>query len=172
MRPILALAAALIASPLLSAGPASADEPPIATAAPATAAGPPAMSVADQIDAYLKSSPVLEVDRPGAVDGVVLDAPTDDRRVHGEVSVGVGTGGYRSVYARTDMPLGESGRLSLAFGDTRYGRGWGQGPGRFDGYGANRGFGSGRDDCLADEPMTSRRFDPAAEDCVPVRRRR
>ncbi len=172
MRPILALAAVLVASPLLSAGPAWADEPPIATAAPDPAAGPRAMSVADQIDAYLKSSPVLEVDRPGAVDGVVPDAPADDRRVHGEVSVGVGTGGYRSVYARTDMPLGESGRLSLAFGDTRYGRGWGQGPGRFDGYGATLGLGFARDRCLADEPMAPRGFEPAAEDCVPVRRGR
>ncbi|TAL32908.1 hypothetical protein [Phenylobacterium sp.] len=107
--PCLILGAALIASPAL------ADEEPVATAS-ATAAP---VSTSDQIDAFIRSSPAASVAEPGEVSGVVA---RDDRKVHGEVSVGVGTGGYRSVYVRTDMPLGETGRLSLAFEDTRYGR--------------------------------------------------
>ena len=89
--------------------------------------------MAEQIDAYLKSSPVLQADE-GHVRGVV---PRDDGKPHGVVEVGVGTGGYRSFYIRSDMPVGDSGRLSVAFADTRYGRGrapiHGGGPWRLDG---------------------------------------
>jgi hypothetical protein len=106
-----ALAAALLASPALAA-----DEP-VATASQTPA--PAAISTADQIDAYLKSSPALDAKADGAVDGVVA---RDDRKVHGEVSVGIGTGGYRSVYVRSEVPVGDNGRLSLAFEDTKYGR--------------------------------------------------
>jgi hypothetical protein len=95
----------------ICAAPAFAAEEPVATAA--------SPGVAEQIDAYLKSSPVLEAKASDAVDGVV---PRDDRKAHGVVSVGVGTGGYRSIYMRSDLPIGENGRLSLAFEDTRYGR--------------------------------------------------
>lgn len=109
--PILALAA-LIASPALAA-----DEP-VATASKT----PAPMTTAEQIDAFIRSSPAASPRAPGEVDGVVQ---RDDRQVHGEVSVGVGTGGYRSVYLRTEMPVGENGRVSLAFEDTRYGRGGG-----------------------------------------------
>lgn len=114
----LALAAALIAAPALAAEP---QEAPMATAGEA-------QSVAEQIDAYLRSSPVLQVEEAQAVDGIVARDP--DRRPHGEVSVAVGTGGYRSVYARAEMPVGDLGRVSLAFGDTRYGRAYG---GLYDG---------------------------------------
>ena len=108
MRASFILLTALIAGPALAAEPTTA-EAPLSTAASTT-------SVADQIDAYLKSSPALEVsdDTP---QGVV---PSGDRKPHGEVSIGVGTGGYRSVYARTDLPLGENGRLSIAVEDTRF----------------------------------------------------
>lgn len=106
----LAFAAALVAAPALAGAPPEAPVP--------TAGADP--TVAEQIDAYLRSSPVLQLDEPGQVAGVVPGAP--ERRARGEVSVAVGTGGYRSVYARTDMPLGDSGQVSLAFGETRHGR--------------------------------------------------
>lgn len=109
----LAFAATLVALPAIAGEP---PETPVATAA----AEP---TVAEQIDAYLRSSPVLELDEPGPAHGL-LPRP-GERRARGEVSVAVGTGGYRSVYARTDMPLGDSGHVSLAFGDTRYGRAYG-----------------------------------------------
>lgn len=123
MRIALALAVALVAGPALAA-----DEP-VATASqtPAPAA---AVSTAQQIDDFIRTSPAVDTEAASEVDGVVA---RDDRKVHGVVEVGVGTGGYRSVYVRTDMPLGETGRLSLAFEDTKYGR---HAPYRYhDGYG-------------------------------------
>jgi hypothetical protein len=108
MRRFLILLAALTSTPALAAEPVS-PEAAVSTAASTT-------SVADQIDAYLRTSPALDVadDTPP---GVVR---SDDRRPHGEISVGVGTGGYRSVYARTDLPVGETGRVSIAIEDTRF----------------------------------------------------
>ena len=38
----------------------------------------------------------------------------DDRKPHGEFSVGIGTGGYRDYGAAVSLPLGESGRLDLS----------------------------------------------------------
>jgi hypothetical protein len=111
MRIALALAAALIASPALAA-----DEP-VATASAAPAPAP--MSTAEQIDAFIRTAPPVDTKAADDVDGVVA---RQDRKAHGVVEVGVGTGGYRSVYVQTDMPLGENGRLSLAFEDTKYGR--------------------------------------------------
>jgi hypothetical protein len=118
MRIRLALLAALIAAPALAADP----DAPVATAQP----GAPPASTADQIDAFIKSSPAREARREddAVADGVV---PGEDRQPHGEVSVAVGTGGYRSVYGRTEMPVGKNGRVSLAFEDTRNGYGYGYG---------------------------------------------
>ena len=58
----------------------------------------------------------------------------DDRKPHGEVSVGVGTHGYRDYAAAVSLPLGERGRLDLSFRQTengyphRYGYGAGYDP--------------------------------------------
>lgn len=56
-----------------------------------------------------------------------------DRHPHGEVGIAVGTGGYRSIYGTTVMPLGKDGVLALSFANTqndpyRYGYGFGYGP--------------------------------------------
>jgi hypothetical protein len=111
MRIAFAFVAALLATPAFAA-----DEP-VATASPT----PAPVTTAEQIDAYLKTSPDLDAKPPGEVDGVVA---RDDHKVHGVVSVGVGTGGYRSVYVETDMPVGENGRVRLAFEDTKGARGY------------------------------------------------
>lgn len=102
-----------------AAVPAMADETPMSTAGAA-----PDLTVAEQIDLYLKSSPALETEPADTLAGVVVRR---DRKIHGEVSVGVGTGGYRSLYARAEMPVGETGHLSVAVQDTRgrFGHGWG-----------------------------------------------
>jgi hypothetical protein len=91
----------------------------------ATAGAAPDLTVADQIDLYLKTSPALETEPADALAGIV---GRQERKIHGEVSVGVGTGGYRSLYARADMPVGETGRLSIAVQETRgrFGHGWGR----------------------------------------------
>jgi hypothetical protein len=119
MRTTLALLAALVAAPALAAEP-TAFEAPVATAS----TDAPPTSTADQIDAFIRTSPARDVRRDDALDGVI---PGADREPHGEVSVGVGTGGYRSVYGRTEIPVGKNGRVSLAFEDSRNGYGYGRG---------------------------------------------
>ena len=58
----------------------------------------------------------------------------DDRKPHGEFSVGMGTGGYRDYGAAVSLPLGESGRLDLSVRQVengfpyRYGYGAGYDP--------------------------------------------
>lgn len=57
---------------------------------------------------------------------------SSDRRPHGEMGIAVGTGGYRSIYGSTVMPLGKDGALALSFENTQndpyyYGYGYGYG---------------------------------------------
>jgi len=47
------------------------------------------------------------------------ELPQLDRGVHGEVGVAVGTGGYRSVYGVVGVPLGDTGGLTLGYGEER-----------------------------------------------------
>ncbi|WP_332769339.1 hypothetical protein [Phenylobacterium sp.] len=104
----------LISALLLArcAAPAMAEEA-ISTAG----AGAPPSAAADtaaQIDRWIAEAP-----QP-------VDEPTVDqrRRIHGEVGVAVGTGGYRSGYLVSVMPLGETGSLTLAISQTKNGRGY------------------------------------------------
>lgn len=120
------------AAAVLCTGPVLAEEQPVVTAAQP--------SVADQIDAYLKSSPVREIPSDG-VDGVVTAEP--DRKIHGEVSVGVGSHGYRSVYMRAEAPIGDRGQVSVAFEDTRFRGRVGHFGGRSLGLGLGVGAGMG-----------------------------
>jgi hypothetical protein len=100
---------------VLAATPAAAEilgpDAPVVTAGASLA-----MSVADQIDHYLKTSPAAVRE----ADDVRAAIMRDDRRPHGEIAVGLGTRGYRSFYARTEIPIGEDGRLSLAIGQNRF----------------------------------------------------
>jgi hypothetical protein len=110
--------------PMATAGASGA--PPVATpeAAPARTETPAPeaplrpMTTAEQIDAFIKNSPAAKVEAGALADAAI----TPDRRVHGEVSVGIGTHGYRSVHMRTEMPVGKSGWISLSAGQTE-GRG-------------------------------------------------
>ncbi len=131
LRLALAVAATLVAGRALAAEGSTPDAPV------ATAPAHEPMGVAEQIEAFIRTSPAAAHTAGDGPVGVVAD----DRRVHGEVSVGIGTGGYRSFYARTDVPLGDAGRLSIAIaksrhdvGDHDYGR-----------FGPGSGFDSGFD---------------------------
>ena len=42
------------------------------------------------------------------------EEPLPDHKVHGEVSVGVGTGGYREVAADVTAPIGDNGEVDVA----------------------------------------------------------
>ena len=68
--------------------------------------------------------------------------PLDDRKMHGYVSAGIGTGDFSAVSAGVSLPIGESGRLNLSVSQSRNGYGaYGYG---FPGYGYDqfgyRGF--------------------------------
>ena len=60
------------------------------------------------------------------------EAP-DDRKMHGEVSFGIGTGGYRDYGVAVSLPLGENGRLDLRYRQVENGYPYG-------GYGYGRGY--------------------------------
>ena len=67
----------------------------------------------------------------------------DDRQPHGEVSLGVGTGGYRDYAAAVSLPIGENGRLDISVRQVEngypYGYGYGAGHG-YDPYFADGGY--------------------------------
>lgn len=51
--------------------------------------------------------------------------PADDRKMHGEVSFGIGTGGYRDHGAAVSLPFGETGRLDISYRQVENGFGYG-----------------------------------------------
>lgn len=106
---------------LASAGMAVA-QTPSADAPVATAKGTSFPSTQQQIDAYLASPPPLERPARALGDG---EAPLfeDDGRIHGEVSLSVGTGGYRSGSVAAVIPLPRDGTLALAYEHTKFGDG-------------------------------------------------
>ncbi|MDP1913372.1 hypothetical protein [Brevundimonas sp.] len=59
--------------------------------------------------------------------------PADDRKMHGEVSFGIGTGGYRDYGAAVSLPIGENGRLDISYRQVENGYPYG-------GYGYGRGY--------------------------------
>lgn len=71
----------------------------------------------------------------------LADSPVwrDDRQPHGEVSVGVGTGGYRDYAAAVSLPIGESGRLDISVRQSKN-----------DPYAYPYGYGAGYDPYFAD----------------------
>jgi hypothetical protein len=128
------------------------------------------VSTQDQVAAWLADSPPIErgdgrpldyAGRPEVdVNGYAL-GPDGKRQVHGEAGVSVGTGGYRSGYVSTLIPIGDSSTLGVAVSQTDYGkhgRGYGYGYGGYgydglgglgyDGYGYGYGRG-GRSQSIA-----------------------
>jgi len=57
---------------------------------------------------------------------------TDGRTIHGEAGVSIGTGGYRSAFATSVIPIGQNGTLGIAVRQTDFGKsgrlsyGWGR----------------------------------------------
>jgi hypothetical protein len=125
--------ALVLTATLAAAGASRAAEPEaVATAPAATSGAPPsanAASVADQIDTYLKTSPALALPKDGAAGVTGAEEP---RKVHGVVDVAVGTGGYRSAFVQSDIPVGKTGTLSIAVGQAHFD---GRSRGGYGGYG-------------------------------------
>ena len=113
--------ALVLTATLAAAGASRAAEPETMATAPAATSGAPpsanAASVADQIDTYLKTSPALALPKDGAAGVTGAEEP---RKVHGVVDVAVGTGGYRSAFVQSDIPVGKTGTLSIAVGQTHF----------------------------------------------------
>lgn len=131
-------AAAVFAAALLGAGLAHA-EAPVATAGAAEAPPVAALDTATQIEDFIRKAPAPNLDDSGP-DGVT--SSTDEpRKVHGQVGVAVGSGGYRSAYAVSVMPVGKTGTLALAVSETRGGK-YG-GPEGYYGRGGYGGYGAG-----------------------------
>jgi hypothetical protein len=103
------------------------------------------LTTEEQIAAWTAHSPVIS---RGDQDDALW--PVEDsggkRQVHGEASVTVGTGGYRSAYVSSLIPLGENGTLGIAVSQTDYGKNGGYGYyGDPYGYGYDDyGYGYGR----------------------------
>ena len=83
-------------------------------------AAPHGLSTDEQIDRWIAARSVAE--RPW---GDASEEWVDDRKPHGEVSVGVGTGGYRDYGAAVSLPIGENGRLDLSYRQVENGFGYG-----------------------------------------------
>ena len=123
---------------------AVASEPP--TAQP-TAVAPLEDTVA-QIQRWLTDSPMNADDR----DGQMLDLRREDRQMHGEVGVAVGTGGYRSAYITSVMPLGDKGTLALSVGQEKNARGYYRGAYGYP-FGEPLGYGLPGYDALGPGPV-------------------
>ena len=67
-------------------------------------------------------------DREAALEAAAANAPINgapgmgDGKIHGEMGMAIGTGGMRSIYGSTVIPLGGSSQLGLAFENTQFGR--------------------------------------------------
>jgi hypothetical protein len=166
------LAAALLALPLALPGAAlarSADDEVVTTAA-ARATRPPTEAELEKAKADAQARDAAERAKPAAVDPLsawMADAPPvqgdplhyapraeldvngypldkdGKRQVHGEMGVSVGTGGYRSGYVSSLIPIGETGTLGVAISQTDFGKHGGYGYGGYEGYGGYGGYGDG-----------------------------
>ena len=102
------------------------------TAGAAQAGVPHNLTTDEQIDRWIAARAVGD-----APYGRVSRDTVDDGKAHGEVSVTVGTGGYRDYGVAVSGPIGENGRFSLSFRQVENGYpygGYGHG-GNSDGYG-------------------------------------
>jgi hypothetical protein len=79
-----------------------------------TPAGPQAaahgLTTDEQIDRWISARSPDERPFAGEL------GPGDDRKAHGYVEAGVGSGGYRSYGGGVSLPIGEEGRLDLHYG--------------------------------------------------------
>jgi hypothetical protein len=125
MTPRIAPSLMFVAAAALVAGgqPASAaPEEAVASARPA-----PAADAADAADAQIRQYLDDAVRAPAGDDGPAADGSVSDGKPHGEVGVGIGTGGYRHAHASTVVPVGEVGTAAIGVSDTRWtGRGGAQ----------------------------------------------
>lgn len=88
---------------------------------------PHGLSTDQQIDRWIAGRSTA--DKPWAE---AANEPVDDRKMHGEFSVSVGTGGYRDYGAAVSLPIGENGRLDLQYRQVENGYPYGGYGGGYD----------------------------------------
>jgi hypothetical protein len=111
-RPVLIVIAALLAAApgaVLAQAAAPADGQVVSTA-PAHPA--PAHPTA--------AGDVASVEDARGFDDVGDDGPVRDNRIHGEISVGAGTNGYREVGGVVTAPIGDVGQATIAVDSEQY----------------------------------------------------
>ena len=69
----------------------------------------------EQIEAAKETAAVRNMN----ADTQVANSGASERRVHGEMGVAIGTGGYRSIYGTAVAPLGNNGVLAFSFENTQ-----------------------------------------------------
>ncbi|GAA0867448.1 hypothetical protein GCM10009116_00250 [Brevundimonas basaltis] len=124
------------ATPPVLAGAQAPVAPEVAAGAGAQSATPHGLSTDQQIAQWLAAR------SPDPMPAADSSPWRDDRKPHGEFSVGIGTGGYRDYAAVVSLPVGESGRLDISIRQSendpyrhRYGYGGG-----YDPYFADSGY--------------------------------
>jgi hypothetical protein len=129
--PVLLTISALAAGSLAATRFAWAAEPDAAPMATAPAASAPTapISIGEQIDNYLKTSPAAALPKDSALGVTSGEEP---RQVHGVVDIAVGSNGYRSAYVASELPVGKTGTATIAVRETQF-------KGRFGGYGYGGG---------------------------------
>ena len=96
-----------------------------------------------RVIAWLANAPRLDRSETAAAEPAVAPgADTGGRTIHGTAGVSIGTGGYRSAYVTSLIPIGESGTLGLAYSTTDFGKTGGYGYRGYDGYTGYDGYGS------------------------------
>ena len=99
------------------------------------------LTTEEQVAAWTAHSPKISRGDQASDDALwPADNAGSKRQVHGVASVSVGTGGYRSAYISSFMPVGENGTLGIAVSQTDYGNN-----ARY-GYGDPYGYGYGYND--------------------------
>lgn len=100
-------------------------QPSLAAASAAPVADTPATTVQSATPHNLSTDEQIArwIDRrqPGQQAFAEDEGPVDDRKMHGEVSAGIGTGGYRDVGVWMSIPVGENRRIDLSFSETKNG---------------------------------------------------
>ena len=92
----------------------------------ALSAAPHGLSTDDQIERWMAArTPAASPWGEAAPES--LPGSLDDRKPHGEVGFGIGTGGYRDYSAAVSLPLGENGRLNLSYRQVENGYPYGYG---------------------------------------------
>lgn len=89
--------------------------------AAAKAPPPKPLTTEEQIAAFLATSPAVSPEGRGAGLGHIDYGEREPRKIHGSAGVTVGTGGYRSAYVSTLIPIGETSTLGVAYSQTDHG---------------------------------------------------